>query len=711
MDGPHFFSNSPNAMGPELKKLYPEIIEFARYSTYSEIVKYGDKFFNEPLFIYGDPALFSMFSFPIVKGNSETCFDDVYSIAISERVAQKYFGDKNPLGEMLIVDNEDEFVVSAVFETMPENSSINFDFFVPFGFLDEIGFYKESWEDFSWQTYIQVIPNADMVNLKAKVKEILFDKMEGETMFVRLQPLKELHLYKRSGEKEGIIYVYTFTAIAFFILFLACINFMNLSTARSIRRAREIGLRKTVGAKRSQIILQFLSESILLSFIALLIAMMLVEIFRPGFNVLTGKELAIDYFEPAFILFSLLIGLVTGLMAGLYPAFYISAFKPIKVLKFNLVSKQTGFNIRRVLVVFQFTITLILIIGSMTISQQLNFIINKDLGIETEDIVFIEMNQQLKDKFDAFKQEINNNPSILSITRTMQMPTFNRFSTRVDWLGRNPDEYLNMNISVIDFDYVKTFGLDIIAGRDFSKEFSLDSNNFIINQKAADAMRMENPVGQKLILGDTGTIIGVVKDYNFMPLKYDIEPITLACEPDYYTYAVVRLQGHDTKVSMEFIESIFYKYVTDTPFDYSFLKSDLDVLYKTEKQMSKIILYFMFLAIFIACLGLFGLASFMAELRTKEIGIRKAHGATVGSIIFFMSKEYIKWVIIAIVLASPVAFYILRSWLDNYKYVIDQNPIIYITSGAIAILIALLTVSFQAWQTARINPIEALRYE
>jgi len=402
MDGPHFFSNSPNAMGPELKKLYPEIIEFTRYNDYGGIVKYDDKFFNEPLFIYGDPALFKMFSFPIVKGNPETCFDDVYSIAISERVAVKYFGDKNPIGEVLVVDNEDEFVVSAVFETMPENSSIKFDFFVPFGFLDEIGFYRESWNDFSWQTYIQVIPNANMDNLKAKVKEILLDKMESETLYVRLQPLKELHLYKRSGTKGGIIYVYTFTAI--FILFLACINFMNLSTARSIRRAREIGLRKTVGAERRQIIMQFLSESILLSFIALIIAMMLVEIFRPGFNVLTGKALAIDYFGFTFILFSILTGLVTGIMAGLYPAFYISAFKPIKVLRFNLVSKQSGFNIRRILVVFQFTITLILIIGSMNIYRQLEYMLNKDLGIETENIVFIEMNQQLLDKYDVFKQ-------------------------------------------------------------------------------------------------------------------------------------------------------------------------------------------------------------------------------------------------------------------------------------------------------------------
>ncbi len=417
MDGPHFFSNSPNAMGPELKKLYPEIIEFARYNDYGGIVKYGDKFFNEPLFIYGDPSLFSIFSFPIIQGNPETCFDDVYSIAISERVAKKYFGEKNPIGEVLIVDNEDEFVVSAVFETMPENSSIKFDFFVPFGFLDEIGFYRESWLDFSWQTYIQVMPNTDMVNLKAKVKEILLDKMEGETLYVRLQPLKELHLYKRSGAKGGITYVYTFTAIAFFILFLACINFTNLSTARSIRRAREIGLRKTVGAERRQIILQFLSESILLSFIALIIAMMLVEIFRPGFNVLTGKELAIDYFGFTFLIFSILTGLVTGLMAGLYPAFYISAFKPIKVLRYKLMLKQSGINIRRALVVFQFTITLILIIGSMTIYRQLEYMLNKDLGMETENIVFIEMNEQLKDKFEVFKQEISINPSVLSVTR------------------------------------------------------------------------------------------------------------------------------------------------------------------------------------------------------------------------------------------------------------------------------------------------------
>jgi len=711
MEGPHFFSNSPNAMGPELKKKYPEIIEFVRYNDYSGIVKYGDKYFNEPLFIYGDPALFRIFTFPIVKGNPETCFDDVYSIAISERAAKKYFGDEDPLGKVLIVDNEDEFVVRAVFETIPENSSVRFDFFVPFGFLEKIGFYRESWHDFSWQTYIQVLPNTDMDNLKAKVKDILLDKMDDEVVYVRLQPLKELHLYKRSGEKGGIIYVYTFTAIAFFILILACINFMNLSTARSIRRAREIGLRKTVGAQRGQIILQFLGESLLLSFIALIVAMMFVEVFRPGFNVLTGKELSIDYFDLTFIVFSILTGLITGLLAGIYPAFYISGFKPIKVLRFKLSSDRTGFNIRRVLVVFQFTITLILIIGSLTIYRQLNYILNKDLGFETENIVFIEMNQQLKDKFEVFKQEIAGNPSVLNITRTMQMPTFNRFSTTIDWIGRNPDEFLNMNISVVDFDYVKTFGLEIVEGRDFAKDFSTDSSNYIINQKAAEVMRMENPVSQKLILGDTGTIIGVVKDYNFMPMRYDIEPITLAFEPDYYSYVVVKLHGHDTKATMEFIETVFYKNVADVPFDYTYLESDFDVLYRTEKRLSKIILYFMFLAIFIACLGLFGLASFMAEQRTKEIGIRKAHGATVGSIILFMSKEYIKWVLIAVVIASPVAFYILKGWLGNYKYTINQNPLIYLGSGFIAIIIALLTVSFQAWKSARKNPVEALRYE
>ncbi len=293
----------------------------------------------------------------------------------------------------------------------------------------------------------------------------------------------------------------------------------------------------------------------------------------------------------------------------------------------------------------------------------------------------------------------------------MQMPTFNRFSTTVDWIGRNSDEFLNMNISVVDFDYVETFGLEIIEGRDFSKEFSTDSNNLIINQKAAEAMRMENPVGQKLILGDTATIIGVVKDYNFMPLKYDIEPITLAFIPDYYSYAVVKLQGINTKSTMEFIENAFYNYVSDVPFDYTFLESDFDVLYKSEKQLSKLSLYFMFLAIFIACLGLFGLASFMAEQRTKEFGIRKAHGATIGSIIINMSKEYLKWVVVAVVIASPVAFFILKGWLENYKYTLNQSVFVYLGSGIIAIIIALLTVSFQAWKAARKNPVEALRYE
>jgi len=711
MDGPHFFSASPNAMGPELKKQYPEIIEYARYSMDGGIVKYGEKVFNEPSLIYGDPSLFKIFTFPIIKGNPNTCFEDVYSIAISERAADKYFGKVNPIGELLTVDNEDEFVVSAVFETIPHNSSVQFDFLIPFGYLDKIGFYQGSWEDFSWQTYIQVTPKADIKNLKAKIKNILLDKMDEEEIYVMLQPLSELHLYKRSGEKGGIIYVYTFTAIALFILFLACINFMNLATARSIRRAREIGLRKTIGAQRRQIVFQFLGESILLSFIALIVAMMLVEVLRPGFNILTGKELVIDYFDPEFVLFSIVTTIFTGVLAGLYPALYISAFKPIKVLRFNLLLKSSGYNIRRILVVFQFTITMILIIGSITIFRQLNFMLNKDLGIDTENIVFINMDKQLRSKFGIFKHELLQNPNVISLTQTLQMPTFNRFSTSVDWVGRQQDQQVNMNVSIADFDYIKTFGLDIVEGRDFSLEYALDSNSFIINQKAAELMQMENPIGQKLILGDTGTIIGVLKDYNFMPLKYEIEPITLLCEPDYYYYAVVKIQSNNTKPTMEFIESVFRKTVTHVPFEYAFLESDFDLLYKTEKQFSKVILYFMFLAIFIAILGLFGLASYMAEQRTKEIGIRKAHGATVRSIIVHMSTDYIKWIVMAIIIASPIAWYLLKGWLETYKYVIGQNPLTYIASGLTAIIIAIITVGFQVWKSARKNPVETLRYE
>ena len=708
-------------LAPALQEAFPEIINTARFTGSGGLFRYNDQAFQERG-AYADNTLFEMFTFPFVKGDPRTALLEPASIIISEEMAAKFFGDEDPLGAVINANNEYDFTITGVFKNIPENSTLQFDYVIPFIYTRELGFTVDTWRNSQFSTFVLLEAGAPVADVNGKIADFLDDKPTiEENATLRLQPITDLHLFSNLefdyGGLGDVSYVYTFSLIAFFILLIACINFMNLSTAQAGKRAKEVGMRKVAGAKRSDIVLQFYGESVLLSVAALGLALLLVWLFLPGFNELSGKYLTLASSANLDIVLGLIVlTLFTGLVAGSYPALYLSSFQPVSILKGLLTFGSRGSAFRRILVTFQFALSIILIVGTFVVYNQLGYMQDKKLGFKKEQVVYLPKYEDLTTRFETAKSDLLQHARILNVTAMSSLPSRGyTFSNSLwEWEGQEADNEILFRAAFVDYDYFETLEIELVAGRSFSKAFATDTANavVVINETAARIMGMDAPVGQTISDSRRDrTIVGVVKDYNFTSLRSEIDPLILILYPEYTGALVASIAPDDVPGTLRYIEEVWKNYVKEYPFEYGFLDERIDNLYRAEQRVGTLFMYFTALALFISCLGLLGLAAYIAEQRTKEIGIRKVLGASIAGVILLLSRDFAKWVLLANIIAWPVAYLAANRWLETFAYRTDLGWGAFVVAGSMTLLIALLTISYQAVKAAHANPVEALKYE
>ncbi len=723
-DGTIFpIARTPYPVGPALVADYPEIINFTRFTPcWRILMESRDKSFYERSFAFADPSLLEMFSFPLLEGDASTALAETNAVLISEDMAKKYFGTEDPVGKTLTMDNVVDFQVSGVFENIPPNSHLRFDFLGKFDTFVKLSGWGTEWGSNNYYTYVHLAKNAHHQDVTPKIYEYIKKIYPQSGTKFLLQPVKDIHLRSDfaidlGGKSENRIkYIYMFSLIAVFVLLIACMNFVNLTTARASHRSLEIGMRKVVGANRANLIRQFLGESVLISFLSLLIAMGLVSLALPAFNSISGKELSLAAFNIGLLAAGLIgIGLITGILSGSYPAFLLSSIKPVRVFKgaLRIGSKNSAF--RKILVTCQFSLSIALIIGTFVVYRQLDFMQKKNLGYNREHIVYFAERGAFWESYDSFRIELQQNPSIVGITAASSIPTHTVTSTSgVDWEGKDPGFDVLFTQFNVDYDYFETLEIEMAQGRSFSRDFPTDATDaFILNETGARLTGMEDPIGKKFTLWNkSGPIIGVIKDYHFKSLHAKIEPLVLRMfQRDWNRYVIIRIKSDSIKETLKAVENAYKKYHPGYPFEFQFLDEALNSLYSSEMRTGRVFRYFMFLAIFISCLGLFGLASFMADQRTKEIGIRKVLGASVSGIFLMLLKEFVKWVLLASAVSWPLAYYVMDRWLKNFAYRTDIALWIFLVSGILGLGVAVATVSYQSLKASITNPVDSLRYE
>jgi len=717
-------ARGPNATGPALKEEYPEIINFTRYrgNVSGWLVQYDEKAFTNDQLAVADPSFFEMFTFPFIQGDPKTALQDRYSVVITETMAQKYFGTEDPINKVIKIYGTD-FKVTGIIENILQNSHIRFDFIFPIVNMDDWwGDPLDSWtRDFRFFTYIQLEKGFSWLEVNGKITNTAQQHHPGSrTTKTYLQPFKDIYLHSHFrldySNLGNLAYLYIFSLSALCILLIACINFMNLSTARSANRAKEIGIRKVIGARKNEIISQFYGESIIISFIALLLAVILTFLFLPVFNSLSGKHLTFYFWNDFKIIISLIgLTLVTGIISGSYPSLYLSSFIPVKALKNAGHAKTSNRSLlRKILVVVQFAIAISLIVVTIIMYNQLNFIKNKDLGFQKENIICFDAVGGFGRNYEAVKNELLQNPNFISVTKSLS-PTglfgLNSNRREINWEGKDPNKEIIILRWGVDYDYLKTYNMSMIEGRFFSREFSSDTSNYIINESAVKEMGIENPVGKRFSYdGREGRIIGVIKDFHQSSLRSRVYPLLLYLGGRSFTITA-RIIPANVQQTIQFLESKWEEHVPEYPFSYSFLDDTIDNFYRSEKRISTIFRYFTFLAIFISCLGLFGLASYIAEQKTKEIGIRKVLGASIPGVVLMLSRDFTRWILLANIIAWPVAYYFMDKWLRNFEFRAEIGLWIFILSAAFSLFIAFITVSFQTIKAAVQNPVDVLKYE
>jgi len=703
------------ALGPALKAEYPEIINAARINNgQSEFLFTSGSIKFKELVQMADPEIFQIFTFPLIRGRIEDLFSGPNVMVLSESLAEKYFGRKNPIGKTITLNQEWDFKVAGVMKDIPHNSTIRFNTWIPLEFANTLWRpgYTQTWYNLAFRTYVEVGPNFNLESFNHKIINRIRQSRPETNSEPFLYPFDKiyLHVWGRIGQ------IRTFTIIAFLILIIACINFMNLTTARSSQRSREVGLRKVVGAKRTQVTKQFFGESILFTFISLLTALILVRLLMPFFRTLTGKPLYfLSLINGPMIIGILAVTILTGLIAGIYPAVVLSSFRPAAVLKGKGISGKKGNLFRKILVVMQFSLSVMLIIGTLVIFNQVKYIKNKNLGFDKEHLLYIPVEGNLKNSYSSMKNELLQNPGIKSISLTTHSPTgiYNN-GQDWDWEGRDPNVNPMVTYFGVDPDFLETFQMEITKGESFRKGTENSGSNVLINERFAEIIGLDNIIGARLSQDDlTLQVMGLVKDFHFTPLYREIGPLLLYHNPQMraYNYMFIRLNPGDIPSTIVSIKEAAKKFNPGFPFEYRFLDQDYDRLYRSLEREMGIVRTFTFLAILISCLGLFGLASFTAEQRTKEIGIRKVLGASVSKIIFMLSKEYAKWVLIANIIAWPLAYFLMRSWLRDFPYRINLSWTLFFATALLSLLISQITVTFQALKAAHTNPADSLRYE
>ena len=740
--GAHFvLAVTADPMGPALKKEFPQVEQQVRFRNYGGLgIKKGDEWIQEYRVTYADSTLFDVFTLPLLEGTASTALTSPNSVVITEAMAKKYFNTTHVLGKNLVVNGGNLYKVTGVIQDIPLQSHFNFDFFLPLAVSDESR--ENNWISNNFNTYIVLKEGSDPARLESQldafaekyigpqVKSAMNMDLEdlkktGNWLRYSLMPLTRIHLY---SDKEAefmpngsIRYVYIFSAIAGFILLIACVNFMNLSTARSSSRAREVGIRKVLGSVRMQLVFQFLSESIMITCISLLLALILVLLLLPVFNQLSGKELLIGSLgKPLFLLLLLPLVLLVGFLAGSYPAFFLSSFRPIAVLKGRLATGLKGGWLRSGLVVFQFAVSVVLIVGTVVIQRQLNFIRNKKLGFDRSHVLVLNNTYVLGKQVETFRQQLLNLGGVQAATVTGYLPTGGSRSDSPLFPDASLDQKraVSMQTWNVDEHYIPTLGMKVSKGRNFSAELRTDSSGIIINETAAKLLGLDDPLNKLLYYMNSFTkkdvkayrIIGVVKDFNFSSIRQQVTPLALFLQPDRGNISL-RLQSANLASLIEQIRQRWKELLPDQPFNYSFMDDEFNRIYQSEQRIGKIALCFSTLAILIACLGLFGLVTYAAEQRTKEIGIRKVMGASVSSIVSMLSKDFIKLVLISLLLAFPLAWWTMTKWLQDFAYRTSISWWVFAAAGVTAILIALSTVIFQAVKAALMNPVKSLRAE
>jgi len=712
------------ALPAALKEEIPEIVNATKLAPLWPLdknpIRYGDKSFVMTGSV-ADPAFFEIFTFPFIKGDPQTALSEPNSIVLTVETSKKLFGDEDPLNKTVqfeIWGGWSSVTVSGILEDFPYNSSINYDFVIPSSLMKRFRQSWDSWDDICSPAYVLLQKEVSYKVVNEKVKDLILHRHPESKFTVHLHPLKKIRLYNYSGG-GAITYVYIFSSIGILILAIAVLNYMNLSTARSVNRAKEIGIRKVVGSDRSQLIKQFLGESIIVTVIALILTILLLKLLLPPVNNLLKSQLKLDY--SGITIFSLIgITIFTGVISGSYPALFLSNFKPVNVLKNNMKSGSKSIVFRKSLVLIQFTISVLLMVYAAMANKQLKYIINRDLGYNKECILNLEMRGNFRQNWPAIKQQLLNDPNILYVTAANTSFISGEKSTNsVSWEGKSDDEEIWMEWYPVDYDYLKTFDMKMAEGRFFSDDYSTDAmEGIVLNEAAIKAMGMESPIGKRFdcYIGNESRqakIIGVVKDFNFRSLYSEIKPVIFAVAPWWYNEFYIKLKPDNSDIfgTIRFIESKIKEFVPDYPFEYSFIDEDIARLYIKEQRAGILVKYGAFLAVFIACLGLIGLASYDAGLKTKEIGIRKVHGASLSGIVFLMVKPYLKWIFLANLIAWPIAYYSISKWFQNFAYHTNTNLWIFVIAGMIVLFIALISVCYQVIKAALANPADSLRYE
>lgn len=718
-----------NRLGPD----FPEI-EMALLRPFDAQVAYGDRQFQEDRIYFATPEAFDVFTIPVLQGQPETALSEPFKVMLTEATAQKYFGEANPVGQTLRIDNQFEVEVTGIVGTMPENAHFHYDFLASWATIDVLFDFQNStsWGNNSFYTYLLLpegyAPETLEAQLPGFIERHAGDNWNGSEL--SLQAMTDIHLHSHHNMElepnSNIAYVYIFSIIAAFILLVACINFMNLATARSARRAREVGVRKVVGAQRRQLIQQFLAESILLAGFALVLALVLLGAALPAFRALSGKAMALDVLSDGFTIVAFLgITLLVGIVAGSYPAFVLSSFRPAAVLKGTVQGRRRGALLRKGLVVFQFATSVCLIVGTLVVYTQLSYLREANLGFDKEQVVVVPMQDETAlASYPAFKEALLQQADVLAVSvASERLPSELLNGSGFTIEGADEEQGWGTRNVAVGHDFFEALGAEMAAGRSFSIDFPTDSAAFVMNETAFRLMNQElaepfaapeEAIGREIRLGfqgRTGPLVGVVKDFNMSSLHEAIEPIMFFMHPGWYNNYVVRMQPGNFATTLEEVGATWQQFYTDWPFEYQFADQGFDAQYRAEERLGQIFTVFAVLAIFIACLGLFGLASFTAQQRTKEIGVRKVFGASVGSIIVLLSTDFAKLVGMAFVLAVPVAYLAMNRWLQDFAYRIEISWPIFLVAGLTALGVALLTVSYQSIRSALVNPVKSLRYE
>jgi putative ABC transport system permease protein len=724
------FALSSAPFAPALKQKFPQVEDAVRlFPGRRRLVSYGERKYYEDGLIFADASLFDIFTFPLVKGDPVAALKAPNRIVVSEAMALKYFGPDDPLNQTLKI-NDQEFLISGVMREVPDNSHFHADMFASLKTLEQDPAiqkrYFQNWVRHEFYTYLLLQEGAQVEELEARLPRFIqthaaqqIRNVLGGTLSSQLQPLTKIHLHSHLqfeiGRNGDIKYVAVFSVIALFILLIAGVNYVNLATARSVGRSREIGLRKVVGANRLQLIRQFLGESSWFTLLGMGLALILLSIILPAFNALTGKALAVHDLASPFLLVSLIaILLIVGPAAGCYPAFFMARFKPVEALKRGPDAGSQRSRLRRILVVLQFGISIALIISTAVVLAQLDFLRNRKLGFDKEHVVVIPVRAaSIRNDAEAIKADLMQNPAITAATIAIGVPGGVVAGDAIQLLTPEGKKTLTVRMIYTDHDYIRTMGLEIAQGRDFSKAMLTDTDQaFIINEAAVRTLELTDPLSTRFEWGEKrGQVVGVVKDYQFQSLKQEINPLVIHIWPASTRVFAMRIRPENIPETLKYIEGKWRKLDPEHPFEFSFLDQTFDALYNSEETLGRVFSIFSFLAVFIASLGLFGLAMFVVHQRTKEIGIRKVLGASVGKILVLLCREFAWLVLIANLLAWPAAYFFMHRWLENFAYRMDMQPRIFILSAGVALVLALFTISFLSIKAALADPVQALRHE